>query len=99
MGTIKKVTEKLVFQDAQAHLTRYVSTYYTMTKDYRGHAQGPCSGNPPSADDKNLEEHLPGPSTGPQIRQTPGQEGTGRLFCITGAKIIPNPESSTDTQY
>ena len=23
---------------------------------------------------------------GPQIRQTPGQEGTGRLFCITGAR-------------
>ena len=29
---------------------------------------------------------FPGPSTGPQIRQTPGQEGTGRLFCITGAR-------------
>ena len=56
-----------------------------MTKDYRGHAQGPCSGNPPSADDKNLEGRLPRPSTGPQICQTPGQEGTGRLFCITGA--------------
>ena len=56
-----------------------------MTKDYRGHAQGPCSRNPPSADDKNLEGRLPGPSAGPQICQTPGQEGTGRLFCITGA--------------
>ena len=57
-----------------------------MTKDYRGYARGPCSGNPPSADDKNLERHLPGPSTGPQICQTLGQEGTGRLFCITGAR-------------
>ena len=92
-GTIKKVTEKPlsrlsppVFQDAQVHLTRYVSTYYTTTKDYRGYARGPCSGNPPSADDENPEGHLPGPSTGPQICQTPGQEGTGRLFCITGAR-------------
>ena len=57
-----------------------------MTKDYREYAQGPCSGNPPSADDKNLERCLPGPSTGPQICQTLGQEGTGRLFCITGAR-------------
>ena len=57
-----------------------------MTKDYRGHAQGPCSGNPPSADDKNLEGRLSRPSAGPQIRQTPGQEGTGRLLCITGAR-------------
>ena len=44
------------------------------------------SGNPPSADNKNLEGRFPGPSTGPQIRQTPGQEGTGRLYCITGAR-------------
>ena len=57
-----------------------------MTKDYRRCAQSPCSRNPPSADDKNLEGRLPGPSIGPQIRQTPGQEGTGRLFCITGAR-------------
>ena len=57
-----------------------------MTEDYRGHARSPCSRNPPSADDKNLEGRLSGPSTGPQICQTPGQEGTGRLFCITGAR-------------
>ena len=57
-----------------------------MTKDYRGHARSPYSGNPPSADDKNLEGRLSGPSTSPQIRQTPGQEGTGRLYCITGAR-------------
>ena len=30
-----------VFQDAQAHLTRYVSMYYTTTKDYRGYAPRP----------------------------------------------------------
>ena len=57
-----------------------------MTKDYRGRARSPCSRNPPSADDKNLEGRLSGPSAGPQIRQTFGQEGTGRLFCITGAR-------------
>ena len=66
--------------------TCYVSTYYTTTKDYRGHARSLCSRNPPSADDKNLEGRLPGPSTGPQIRQTPGQEGTSRPFCIAGAR-------------
>ena len=57
-----------------------------MTEDYRGHTRGPCSGNPPSADDKNLERRLPRPPTSTQIRQTSGQEGTGRLFCITGAR-------------
>ena len=57
-----------------------------MTEDYRGHAQSPCSRNPPSADHKNLEGRFSGPSTGAQIRQTPGQEGTGRLFCITRAR-------------
>ena len=57
-----------------------------MTEDYRGYARGPCSGNPPSADDKNLERRLPRPSTGPQIRQASGQEDAGRLLCITGAR-------------
>ena len=44
------------------------------TKDYRGRAQSPRSRNSPSADDKNLEGCLPGPSTSPQIRETPRQE-------------------------
>ena len=57
-----------------------------MTKDYRGYARSPCSRNPPSADDKNFEGRLSGTLTGPQISQTPGQEGTGRLYCITGAR-------------
>ena len=57
-----------------------------MTEDYRGHAPGPCSGNPPSADDKNPERRLPRPPTGPQICQASGQEGAGRLLCITGAR-------------
>ena len=57
-----------------------------MTKDSQGHAQSPCSRNPPSADDKNLEGRLPRPSTSPQICKTLRQEGAGRLFCITGAR-------------
>ena len=57
-----------------------------MTEDYRGHARSPCSGNPPSADDKNPERRLQRPPTGPQIRQASGQEGAGRLLCITGAR-------------
>ena len=68
------------------HPTRYVSTYYAVTEDYRGHARSPCSRNPPSADDKNLERRLSGTTTGTQIRQTSGQEGTGGLFCIMGAR-------------
>ena len=57
-----------------------------MTKDYRGHARGPCSRDSPSADDKNLEGCFSGPSNGPQICQTSRQEDTGRLYCITGAR-------------
>ena len=56
------------------------------TKDYRGCARSPCSRNSPSTDDKNLEGCFPGPSTSPQICETPRQEGAGRLFCITGAQ-------------
>ena len=88
-----------VFQDAQMHLTHNISTYHTMTKDYRGHAQSPHSRNSPSADDKNLEGCLPGPSTSPQIRETPRQEGAGRSSVSQEPRIIPDPESSTDTQY
>ena len=57
-----------------------------MTKDYRIHARSPCSRNTPSTDDKNLEGCFPGPSSGPQIRETPRQEGASRLFCITGTR-------------
>ena len=62
-----------------------------MTEDYRGHTRGPSSRNSPSADDKNLEGCFSGPSTGPQICQTPGQEGTGRLFCIMGVRGCTRP--------
>ena len=92
-GTIKKITDKplsgcrrLFSRMHKRTRPRYVSTYYTTTEDYRRHARGPCSGNPPSADDKNLEGRLPRPPTGPQIRQASGQEGAGRLLCITGAR-------------
>ena len=67
-------------------MTRYVSTYYTTTKDYRGQTRSPCSRNTSSTDDKNLEGCFPGPSSGPQICETPRQEGAGRLFCITGTR-------------
>ena len=92
-GTIEKVTEKPLSSCRRLFSRMHKCSepitsapYYTTTKDYRGHARSPCSRNPPSADDKNLEGHLSGPSTGPQICQTPGQEGTGRLFGITGAR-------------
>ena len=57
-----------------------------MTKDYRRRARSPCSRNTSSTDDKNLEGCLPGPPTSPQVRETPRQEGAGRLFCITGTQ-------------
>ena len=60
-----------------------------MTKDYRGCARSPCSRDLSSTDDKNLEGCFPGPSTSPQVRKTSRQEGTGRLFCITGARDHP----------
>ena len=56
------------------------------TKDYRGHARSPCSRNTSSTDDKNLEGCFSRPSSGPQICETPRQEGAGRLFCITGTQ-------------
>ena len=68
------------------HPTCYVSTYHTMTKDYRGCARSPHSRNTPSTDDKNLEGCFPGSSTSPQICKTPRQESASRLFCITGAR-------------
>ena len=75
-----------VLQDAQVHLTRYVSTYHTMTKDYRRRARSPHSRNSPSPDDKNLAGCFSGPSASPQVCKTSRQEGAGRLYCITGAR-------------
>ena len=59
-----------------------------MTKDYRGQTRSPCSRNTSSADDKNPEGCFPGPSSGSQICETPGQEGAGRLFCIAGTRDL-----------
>ena len=56
------------------------------TKDYRGQPRSPCCRNTSSADDKNLEGCFPGPSGGSQVCKAPRQEGTGRLFCITGTQ-------------
>ena len=57
-----------------------------MTKDYRGGARSPCSRDSSSADDENLGGCFPGPSTSPQIRKTPRQEGAGRMYCVTGTR-------------
>ena len=54
------------------------------TADYRGHARGTLSRDPPGTDDKDSEGCFPGPSDGAQIHKTPGQESSGRFFCITG---------------
>ena len=61
------------------------------TKDYRGQTRSPCSGNTSSADDKNLEGCFPGPSSGSQICETPGQEGAGKLFCIARTRDCFRP--------
>ena len=89
-GTVKQVTKKplsgcrlLFSRITQTHPTCYVSTYHTTTQDYREGARTTHSRNSPGADDKNPEGCFPGPSTSPQVRETPGQEGAGRLFCIT----------------
>ena len=70
-----------------------------MTKDYRGYARGPCSRNPTSADDKNLEGRLPRPSTGPQIRKHLDKKVQVDSFVSQEPEIVPDPESSTDTPY
>ena len=57
-----------------------------MTKDYRGHTRSPCGRNTSSADDKNLEGCISGPSGGPQVCEAPRQKGTGKLFCVTGTR-------------
>ena len=53
---------------------------------------------------KILRGRLPGPSTGPQIRQASRQEGAGRLLCITGARDStrsrkPHRHSALETYF
>ena len=68
------------------HSPSYVSTYHMTTEDYRGCTQTTLGGNSPSTNDKDSERCFPGPSDSTQIRKTFGQEGSGRFFCVTGAR-------------
>ena len=47
------------------------------------------SRDPPDQDDENPEGCLSGPSSSTQIRETFRQEGSGRLFYITGIRYCP----------
>ena len=92
-GTIKKITDKPLsgcrrLFSRMHKRTRPVTSPCTTPRQrtIEDTPEAPCSRNPPSADDKNLEGRLPRPPTGPQIRQASGQEGAGRLLCITGAR-------------
>ena len=55
-----------------------------MTEDYRGCTRGALSRDPPGPDDENPERCLSGSSSGTQIRETLGQESSGRFFYVTG---------------
>ena len=66
----------------QAHATRYTSTYFTMTKDYRGTARPQVCRNSSSTDDENPEGHIPRPSDSAQVCKTPGQKSPGKFFYI-----------------
>ena len=63
-----------------------------MIEDYRGHTRSAFSRNTPSADDKDPERRLPGSSDNTQICKTPGQESSGRYFCIAGNTDSPSSE-------
>ena len=81
------------------HLTHCISTYHMMTKDYQGHARSPCSRNPPSADDKNLEGCLPGPQLAHKYAKHLHKKVQVDSSVSQEPEIIPDPESATDTQY
>ena len=55
-----------------------------MTEDYQGCTRGTLSGDPPSPDGENLEGCLSGSSSSTEIRETLGQESSGRFFYVTG---------------
>ena len=80
-----------VFQSIQACQAHYTSTYYTMTKDYRGCSGGTLSRDSPGTNDENTKRRLPGSADGTQICQVPGQESAGRFFCVIGAWGEPRP--------
>ena len=60
-----------------------------MTKDYQRCTQGQVSRDSPSTNDINSERHLSGPSDGAQICKTLRQEGSGRIFVLTGTRNHP----------
>ena len=70
-----------------------------MTEDYQGHARSPHSRNSPSTDDKNLEGCFPGPSTSPQIRKHLDKKVQVDSSVSQEPEIVPDPESTMDTQY
>ena len=61
------------------------------TEDYRRCTRGTLSRDLPGPNDKDPEKHLSGSPNSTQIREAFGQEGTGRLFYITGTQDSPRP--------
>ena len=57
-----------------------------MTEDYLGHTRTTHSQNSSGTNDQNPEGCFPGPSDSAQIRETLGQESSGRFFCTTGTQ-------------
>ena len=68
-----------------------------MIEDYRGHTRSTFNRDTPSANDKDPKSRLPGSSGSTQICKTPGQEGSGRYFCITGT--LGSPRSREYLRY
>ena len=62
-----------------------------MTEDYRGCTRTTLSTDPPSTNDKDPEGCFPGSSNSTQVRKTPGQESSGRFFCVTGTRDNTRP--------
>ena len=70
-----------------------------MTEDYRGHTRGPCSGNSPSADDKNLERRLPRPQLAHKYAKHLDKKVQVDSFASQEPEIVPDPENPTDTLH
>ena len=61
------------------------------TEDYQRCTRGTLSRDPPNPDDEDPERCLSGLSSGTQICKIFGQEGSGRLFYVTGIQDCPRP--------
>ena len=70
-----------------------------MTKDYRGCAQSPCSRDPPSADDKNLEGCFQDPQLVNKYAKHLDKKVQVDPTVSQEPEIVPDPESSTNTPY